>query len=220
MRFAILFLTCDRLAYTRETLGSLLTYNPPESLEGVELLHADDASTEHEVVELAAAAGFNTIFQSRKRLGVAYMTERLIEAAAVLEVDAVLNLQNDWECVRPIPWRDIERLLETPFVYCVRLYGAWKSRTGRCGQHHAGHASRELVQWSPVVDHPQYELGSIHWGHPPAVTLTRVAHALTRGAPTESESRRRSGDLDMLTARTVDNVFFHIGRERTEGFRA
>jgi len=201
-------------------LGSLIAYNPAATLEGVELLHADDASTDPEVVEIANVAGFNTIFQSTKRRGVAYMTERLIEAAALLGADAVLNLQNDWECVRPIPWADIERLLGNPFVYCVRLYGAWKSRTGRCGQRHAGHAARELVQWSPVVDTPQYELGSIHWGHPPAVTKIAEAVELTRNAATESESRRRSGRLDLLTARTVDNVFFHIGRERTEDFRA
>lgn len=216
MRFAITLLTCDRYDYTQRTLDTLLAHN---RLDGIVLLHGDDASTDARVPALARAAGFDTVLRPKARRGVAAMTEALIAAAARLPVGAVLNLQNDWECVRPIPWDELEWLFGHPEIYCVRLYGAMKSKTGRAGIHHGGRTPLTVVQWRAAAL-AGYEVAEIHWGHPPAVTRIARAVELTRGARTESDSRVRSGRMIELTARTVDNVFLHIGRERTVGFKA
>lgn len=219
MKIALTLLTCDRTAYTRRTLETLAAHN---DLSRFELIHGDDASYEAEGRALANAAGFRTAVQNRKkRLGVARMTELLFEAALGVGAGLILNLQNDWESVRPIPVDEILCILEERRdVYCVRLYGQWKSTTGRCGIHHGGREPRRVVEWRPLQGHEGYEIGDIHWGHPPAVTRVTQALQLVRGARAESVSRARSGAIKDLTVRTSQNVFMHIGRERTQGFVA
>lgn len=216
MRIALTFLTCDRVDYTRRTLYTLAEHN---NLSHFVLLHGDDASTDDAGGALARAHGFQTVAQTRgKRRGVAAMTAALFAAAEAAGADAVLNLQNDWESARAIPVGEIEVFLADPEVYCVRLYGAMKSLTGRCGIHHGGREPRKVVEWRPYA--PGWEVGDIHWGHPPAVTRIRQAIGLTKNAPTERISRVRSGKITALTVRPVENVFLHIGRERTPGFTA
>jgi hypothetical protein len=216
VKIAITFLTCDRVEYTRRTLETLAAHN---DLSQFILLHGDDASTDDAGGKLARSIGFMTIAQSRsKRAGVCKMTADLFAAAKSYGADFVINLQNDWESWRPIPVGDFETIFADPQVYCLRLYGAMKSVSGRCGLHHGGREPRKLVEWRELS--PGYQIGDIHWGHPPAVT--RIGHAikLTRGAIRESVSRKRSGQLTDLTVRVVENVFGHIGRERTPGFVA
>jgi hypothetical protein len=217
MRVAITFLTCDRVEYSRRTLETLAAHN---DLSKFVLLHGDDWSRDDSGGEYARALGFRTVAQSRNgRYGVARMTEVLFEKALREGCDVVLNLQNDWECMRPIPVATIEEALADERVYCVRLYGAMKSPTGRCGIHHGGREPRRVVEWSQSAI-PGWEIGDIHWGHPPAVTRIDDAIALTKSARTESVSRKRSGKITRLTVRPVANVFNHIGRERTPGFVA
>lgn len=216
MRIAITFLTCDRVDYTKRTLETLAEHN---DLSGFVLLHGDDASTDDTGGDLARALGFQTVVRNRRaRVGVARMTADLFEQAMAHGAELVLNLQNDWECWRPIPLTDIGEIFEDQRVYCLRLYGAMKSRTGRCGLHHGGREPRMVVDWAPY--RPGYEVGDIHWGHPPAVTRIDHAVRLTHRATSESESRKRSGRITDLTVRVIDNVFSHIGRERTAGFVA
>jgi hypothetical protein len=217
VKFAIVLLTCERTEYTRRTLEALMRYN---GLHDITRLHGDDASHDRRGRDYAQQAGFTTIDTPRRqRQGVARMTELLMRAAAEAGVDAVLNLQNDWECAQPIPWDDIGTALGDDRVYCVRLYGAYKSHHGRAGIHHGGREPRRVVHWIPYRL-AGYEVGDIHWGHPPSVTRIAEALTLTAGARTESESRERSGRLTRLTVRPVDNVFWHIGKERTPAFHA
>lgn len=216
MRIAITLLTCDRVGYTVRTLETLAAHN---DLSRFVLLHGDDASTDDAGGKLARSMGFQTAVQSRKRVGVCKMTERLFHAAQASGADVVLNLQNDWECLRPIPVETIAELLVDENVYCARLYGAMKSPTGRCGIHHGGRDPRRVVEWVPAPV-PGWEIGDIHWGHPPAVTRIADAIKLTQNVLRESQSRKRSGRITRLTVRPVANVFSHIGRERTPGFVA
>lgn len=217
MRIAITFLTCDRTEYTLRTLETLAAHN---DLKQFELIHGDDASVDQAGPDVAHALGFHTRVRNYgKRRGVAAMTAALFACASELGADLVLNLQNDWECHRPIPLDDIEAIFTDPKVYCLRLYGAMKSTTGRCGLHHGGRQPRRIVEWQPHLLQG-YEIGDIHWGHPPAVTRIDHAVKLTRGAPNERVSRERSGHITDLTARVIENVFWHIGRHRTPGFAA
>lgn len=228
MRIALTFLTCDRVDYTRRTLETLAAHN---DLSRFVLLHGDDASVDDAGGELARRLGFETVVQTkalrqRGRRGVAAMTEELFEHASRRGCELVLNLQNDWECVRPIP-PEVWQFFVHPSIYCVRLYGAMKSTTGRCGIHHGGREPRKVVEWRPFEPNggrPKHatgwEIGDIHWGHPPAVTRIRQAVSLTRDAVSEKISRVRSGKIYLQTVRPVENVFLHIGRERTPGFVA
>jgi hypothetical protein len=222
MKIAITFLTCGRAEYTARTLESLCHHNPDLKDNSI-LIHGDDFSAEGRSTNclMAEQAGFQSILLPKKQQGVAKMTAQLFEIAANQGADSILNLQNDWESSRAIPFGEITDILSSrQDIYCVRLYGAWKSHTGRCGIHHGGREPRQVVEWSSNGVPAGYEVGDIHWGHPPSVTRIREAMRLTQGMDTESQSRSLSGKLTALTARTIDNVFWHIGRERTPGFHA
>lgn len=199
------------------TLSTLAQHN---DLSQFILLHGDDCSEDRTGPLAAEALGFKTVVQSSgERQGVARMTEALFKEAKIAGAEAVLNLQNDWKSLRTIPVVELEDILRDPAVYCVRMYGFWKSESGRCGQHHAGRTPRELVEWKPYRING-YEVGDIHWGHPPAVTRITEACALTKGAEAESVSRWRSGKLKKLTVRPLNNFVNHIGRERTPRFHS
>lgn len=220
MKIALTFLTCGRVDYSRKTIETLLAHNPNLRNDFI-LLHADDVSPPAEAKAnrtLAQEAGFHTVYTPKKQVGVAGMTEMLFHHAEKAGARLVLNLQNDWECMRSIPLGDVYRIFDDPRVYCLRLYGAMKSPTGRCGIHHGGRTPLQVVEWQPYGD--GYEAAEIHWGHPPAVTRIEHAVGLTKDAPNEKVSRLRSGKLTELTVRVVSNVFNHIGRERTPRFRA
>lgn len=218
MKIALTFLTCERADYSRRTLETLAEHN---DLSQFILLHGDDGSRDDAGGKLARSMGFHTAIQTTKgsHAGVCSMTARLFRAAEREGATHVLNLQNDWESWRPIPVADIVTIFSDPRVYYMRLFGAMKSRTGRCGIHHGGREPRRVVEWQPYTL-PGYEVAEIHWGHPPAVTRIKEAIGLTNGAQRESVSRKRSGKLTDLTVRVVENVFGHIGRERTPGFVA
>lgn len=221
MKIAIILLTCGRVDYTRRTLDTLAAHNPQLCSQAM-LLHGDDRSPldQHQAnCELARAAGFKTVLQPSLQYGVARMTELLVQEAAQHGADLVLNLQNDWESVRPLPLDDIAQLMQNAGVYTVRLYGRDKSPGRPAGIHHGGREPRRVVAWSPAAV-AGWELGDIHWGHPPAVTRIERAIELTYMSRSESQSRWRSGKIHALTARPVESVMSHIGTERTVGFMA
>lgn len=221
MKIAITLLTCGRVDYTRRTLATLCLHNPGLRDEFV-LLHGDDRASLADAeanTAAARAAGFETVLAPSLRYGVARMTELLFLEAQRRGADAVLNLQNDWESRRPLPRAEIEQLLAGD-AYAVRLYGAMKGPGSPSGIHHGGRTPRQVAEWTPHATLPGVELADIHWGHPPAVTRIEQAIALTRAAPSEAASRRRSGEITQLTARFTDNVMSHIGEHRTTGFRA
>lgn len=225
MRIALTFLTCDRADYSKRTLETLAWHN---DLTKFVLIHGDDASKDDSGGELARSMGFRTMVQTRgTRRGVSKMTELLFQAALAEGATHVLNLQNDWESARPIPIEHFRAIFADENVYCLRLYGAMKSLTGRCGIHHGGREPRLVVEWKPHefqyaggALRGEYQAGDIHWGHPPAVTRITDAVWLTKGVLRESQSRKRSGRITRLTVRPIVNVFNHIGRERTPGFMA
>lgn len=213
MKIAICLLTCDRVALTADTVTTLVKHN---DLSPYLLLHADDASKDRSVFPLIRTAGFTTVFQATRRQGVSFMTQLLFEAAHAEGADAVLNLQNDWRSLRELPLQGIIRLLQRGDVYCVRLCGPEKSPGRLFGTTHAAKDRNKIVEWTPVDD--EFEVGDIHWGHPPCVTLIKNALYLTRNAGSESASRKRSGEIDKLTARPFKSIFMHTGDVSTEGF--
>ncbi len=63
------------------------------------------------------------------------------------------------------------------------------------------------------------QLGDIHWGAPPCVVRTDKLLWLHEGTRSDKSSMTKSGQIQEKTVRVVDNVFWHIGYERTPRFR-
>lgn len=214
----VCLLTCDRSDYTRVTLSSFLEHN---DLSRFRLIHGDDASEGKRNLRYAAQHGFETVEHTRERIGGQEMRRRLVMRAAAMS-DWVLILENDWEWVRAFPWRLFDYLRASrPDVYALRLFGEFKERDQKrkAGTRHRGKDNLP-AGWTqdPAAPEP-CEIGTIHWGAPPCVTRASDLVWLHQNCRKESDSIRRSGLIDSLTARTPENVVFHIGAQRTPKFK-
>ncbi len=199
--------TCDRYELTARTLETFAAHN---DLSQFRLLHADDASTDHESMRaLTMSYGFRTVFQTHERLGCTMVRWGLISAAVRRGADWILLLENDIETLRPFPWPLFEFVAKKDEVCCLRLYGRFKdvARTDPCLKTHK-HRGHSLVQWRPLKGAPEAaQIGEIHWSAQPAVTR---AQALL-------DHHRYGTDPSGWTVRVKKNVMAHIGYERTPG---
>lgn len=216
MRVALGLITCERYEYTKRTLETFAEHN---DLSRFMLLHGDDASVDDRVIPLVQSYGFKTIHYDERRGVMA--TQRLVADEALLyDCDWTLLLQNDWESVRAFPWDLFEWIAGDPTVYCLRMYGAQKDRGARVtGNQHKGKDGADAGWQSYNGMCEPAEIGSIHWGSPPAVTKTTLLWWLLEDAKRESDCRVKSGGLDLMTVRPVQNVMYHFGEERTPEFK-
>lgn len=216
---ALCLLTCDRPAYTVKTLESLVRHNP--DLSKFTLLHGDDASRDTTVFDYIRSLGFKTVIKSVERSGVISMERSLAFFAAAHQCHWTFLLQNDWEFVRAFPWDLFDHAIHIPNVYCVRMYGVQKDRGKRVsGNRHKGKGGSD-PGWSQLMFAPEpAELGSIHWCSPPAVTKTSVLCWLLQDAQRDRDARIKSGELNYLTVRPINNVVYHFGEDRTPGFKS
>jgi len=220
VKVAIALLTCGRADYTRQTLESLAKFN---DLERFTLIHGDDYSKDgrQENEELADAYGFETRLPADvKKRGNAAMTHLLFKEAEKAGADLVLYLQNDWESQEPIDMEVVQRFYDDDRLYCMRLFGKYKAQGEhqKCLRRHVGKDSL-WPAWEPWSGAYGWEMGDIHWGHPPSITRMKEAMFLTEGVNGGSESSRKSGQLSRLTIRPIDgNIMSHIGKEKTVGF--
>ena len=239
MKLGIGLISCDRVEETRRTVETFAKYNTgdhPLDVPGehvVQLFHADDSSTDPALRLHAKNHGFHLITKIHEpRQGGQAMRRQFITAAKNAGCTHIMVLENDWESVRPLPWAAIKYAFSHDQVYCMRLYGVYRERDpvtglGRraCGKTHYGKGKGTWdPKWMPAT-HPSFnetiEFGDIHWGAPP--NITRIAEAVYLHEDTKSEGGiiRKSAKLgNLLTARVVDNVFYHIGYDRTPGFKA
>jgi hypothetical protein len=75
------------------------------------------------------------------------------------------------------------------------------------------------VTWTPLSASEPAETALIHYGSPPNVTRIKESVFLHR-ARTDAQAAQASGRIRRLTARVVQNVFEHIGADRTPAFIA
>lgn len=214
-KVAVCLLTCDRLAYTQETVHSFLRWN---SQAPFVLLHGDDASDDRRVPRFARQGGFETVVQSEPggRVGVTRMVEQLAAAVVGRGIDWMLLLENDWRWVWSFPWPLFEEARKLPGFRQLRLYGQFKEEGGRrpCGTRHRG--TGEPANWQQWREAPEpAEVGSIHYGNPPSVVRARDVLDLARGAETEAQMMARSWVDGGLTVRPLKPRVYHIGFERT-----
>jgi hypothetical protein len=210
-KVAICLLTCGREHYTARTLHTLAQHN---DLSKFLLLHGNDVVGVEENSALASRYGFETVLAPKIRQGCSQMVSQLFIKASIKGAEWVLHLENDWESDSAIPVDVIPQMDESH--YCARLYGVFKGRGALpCHTTHFGRA-KQPVAWEPWIG--GWEVGSVHWGFPPAITRMREARFLTCNIQREQDAMHRSGVIGGLTVRPVTNVMSHIGEERTPVF--
>ena len=232
MKLAIVLITCEREDYTRKTCELFARHNGwcANAPFDVRMYHIDDASTSDENMELARQFGYETLHQHFVRRGNTVTRVRAIEMAAeACEPTHIMLLENDWECLRPMPWEAIQFAMEHPEhdIYHLRLWHHFKYRTsdeawdGVSEPPFRGHKGRRNAPegWVPLEGAPEpMDIGDGHWGAPPSITRTKETRWLHHNATSEQKSRVRSGLIQARCARVKKNVFYHIGDERTPGF--
>lgn len=208
MDISICLLTCDRPEFTEQTLRTLAEHN---DLSRFALLHGDDASTKPHNRKLAKKYGFRNVYQSTIRKGCQTSKRELCKQA---KTPYVLLLENDWESVREFPW-DVWDQVCVADVYTFRLIGKFKERgKRRVGVNHCGRNDAP-AGWQDFCAGAQ--IGDIHWTSCPSVTRHKELMWLLQERA-ESGSMRKSGEIQSRVVRMVDNVFYHIGSDRTPGF--
>lgn len=214
----VVLLTCDRREYTERTIESFRRENP--QLDAFRLWHCDDASTDQKIRKLAGRAGFTPLIHTDQRVGVTEMVRRAARRLEHAGAEWMLLLENDWESVRPVPVAQFREIVARHSPWCVRLYGRFKERDEQrpTGTRHRGRGGADPKWQTLEAAGEPYELGSIHWGNPPSIARVREVAWLHRRARREKDAIVKSGEIAAPVARVVQNVFFHIGFARTQGF--
>jgi len=106
MRTLITMITWNRLKLTRETLRTFEHFNGKK-----DILIVDNGSTDRTVKHLRKRRGYEVI-ESKKNLGVFLATRIAWLEARNRGYDFILNLQNDFPSIRPVPYEDIEKYLD------------------------------------------------------------------------------------------------------------
>ena len=220
MKIVTCLMTCDRPEMTADVVNSLI--EPGELHIGHTILvHGDDASSSFVNHSIAQEAGFTTIVQTKERVGAFGLRKRLIEAAVEkYNPTHILVWENDWRCVRQIPWRTMQKCLDVD-TWQFRLFGKHKQEDGTrpAGKNHAGKNGKDPGWERDIVNGTIIERGDIHWSTPPTLCRTEELMYLLKDATCDKDMWLKSGDLSSLTARVVHNVVWHIGHQQTPGFR-
>lgn len=219
MRIVTCLMTCERPDLTARVVQSMI--EPGELYVGHTILvHGDDASSSYENHAIAREAGFTNVVQTTARIGAHGLRKRLVQAA-IEQYDPthILVWENDWECVRPIPWRAMQKALDED-TWQFRLFGEHKQEdlTRPAGAVHVGKDGREPGWQKFVSSGVLCERGDIHWSTPPTLCRAEELAYVVAGTSSDKEMWHRSGDLSVLTARVVENVVWHIGEKQTPGF--
>lgn len=222
MRLATILITSGREDKTEQTLRTFKQHNGVGYTPcDVMWLHGDDASATKQNAQLAKEYGYKTVHQSKPRLGAHAMRYKMIRKAMARGATHIFLLENDWESVQPMPWSAITAAFDRDDVWAFRLYHEQKQADGTrpCGTAHYGRAKADPA-WEPVkFTHLDCEIGDIHFGAPPCVFDAELLAEIHRDAKSESGSMKRSGKITKRTVRVQENIFWHIGYERTPGFR-
>lgn len=225
MKLATIFITSDRADLTEKTLRTFSKFNgwgvyaPFDTI----WLHGDDASSSRENRDLAQAYGYRSVVNTKpnKRLGAHAMRRTMIDEAIERDATHVLVLENDWESTREMPWTAIDEAFRRDDVWAFRLYGEHKQKDGTrpAGHLHAGRDCANPHWKSLALGNERCQIGDIHFGAPPCVFEINALRSIHEGTKSDSAAMKRSGKIQLKTIRLIENVFWHIGFERTPGFR-
>lgn len=123
-----------------------------------------------------------------------------------------MSLQNDFECIRPLPWKLIVDALSHPEVACVKLWDRTK------GRRIAGPKVRLLrrARWrrSDKYSEP-VTVARTGWGYGPQAVKAHVACRVVRKARKEIGMMQQAVRLGKLVVRPEALSFRHIGNVKT-----
>jgi len=197
----IVFIAWRRPEYARQTLESLARHN---SLEAYRLWYALDGAYAPAVRDLAEQAGFQGLYVGDgERAGIARTYDAAMQALRALAApgDLVIHLEEDLECLRPIPMAACRALLAESDVGWVRLFGRRRGDS-------AAWEKRAVLGEDVLV-------GRSWWAHPPTLIRLNVACDFTAGIKDESQSIRRSLKRRLRCAWLTRAVFWHRGVVRS-----
>lgn len=210
---AITLLTCDRANYTLRVLESLRKYI---DLDDFLLVYADDNSKDERVHEIARSFGFEPIFLNKQgRMGCSPMTDALwhLTRERIGGDGWILNCQNDFEAVRPLPADLIEEALyDDTEIACVKLW----DRAVR--GHMKGPRTRILKhgRWEGIEDRGEpCQVSRTGWGYGPHAAQANTLCRIVKNARKERGMMRQSLFLGKLVLRPNRLVFGHIGHVKT-----
>jgi hypothetical protein len=212
VKIAVALLTCDRYDYTERVLRALHARN---NLDGMALVYADDNSVDQRIHDITRQYGFEPGFlNTGKRLGCSPMTDALWQAAKEMVGDdgAIISVQNDFECIRELPWGLIEDALKRPEVVCVKLWDAPR-KGGRIGP------VTPLLRRAKWNDDESYsepvETARTGWGFGPIAMKAETACRIALRATREKGVMKQSVRLNGIVVRPKQVAFRHIGVTKT-----
>lgn len=219
-KLAVAVLTCDRYEYTMQTVKTLFEKNSHQ-LDQFELYYGDDASKDSRIHTLMDNHGFELVASNATRMGCAQTTDMLLHAVVKRsKCDYVLYLQNDLISVKPIDIETMARLFkEYDGIGALRMYGEYKCVTPtnalRVSDFHLGRPDRKKAEWYDIKGLPDYEIADIHVGLQATIFRSKVIPLIMVGIQCDRNVEEKWASLNYMTARVKENVFSHIGKEKT-----
>lgn len=177
MKLVIGVQTCNRLAFTKQTIDSVLKWNP----EAKDLLWvvSDDGSKDS-TKEYIESLPFidDTVFWP-DQTGITMGLQRLIKLAAK-HGDIILYLQNDWRQTRQIDFKAIESFYEQHLnaghIQTIRYKGDGLSRPSSSAKMINLHTREKIVPGVPiVVGNEKIIPGNWHYADIPGFTSVKFA---------------------------------------------
>lgn len=212
MKIAVALLTCDRYDYTERVVSALAHHN---ELSGVPRFYADDHSRDNRIHEVVRDYGYEPVFlNTGRRMGCSPTTEALCLAVRdrVGEDAVVIYLQNDFECVRTLPWDLIEDALSRDEIASVKLWDR------KVGPNRTGPRTRLLrkATWHADATYSEPVMVSrTGWGYNPQATRAGILCRLTRNVRKELGFMKQAVRLGQLVVRPDNLSFQHIGNHKT-----
>jgi len=209
----VVFHAWKRPVLTEQTVGSFLDHNDDPRIK---LRYALDGGYDSETKAVLESFEVEPVAIADTHVGIAEVLSRATQTVAAKGsvADVVTVIQNDWECVRPLPLGEIEHLLSVPDIGWMRLFGRYKGKgqTEEADERLFGYDRSKTATWEGKMKGTDAYVGRYLWGHPPVIARVPLAAYLAGGAEDNREATRRSLLFDLRCAAYLDNpVFYHIG---------
>jgi hypothetical protein len=152
--------------------------------------------------------GYTCLVRNLGQQGIARTTERLVSCISegARPGELLLLLQDDWQCLRPVPLDVVAAVFALPDVGVLRL--TWTGGEAKFG----GFKKKPTEVWVDVdAGGESLIVGRGYWAHVPTITRMELAVHLLRRAPIERTSIERSERMMFLSAWIDRPVFHHTG---------
>jgi hypothetical protein len=215
MQIHLAVLAWKRPALLARTLYSFASLN---CLRPYRLWYGVEAGAPPEMDDLLHSFGFECVAAPAAHIGTARMWHQVL--SGVLDKgdpsDLVLWLEEDWECVRPVPIPLILEVWRRYRIAMFRLFGRFRERgPDGCTRMPTGTSrpGEPVAVWEkPHVWREEVWIGPNWWAFPPGIARLDAAENMLRDAADERQVINKSMKMAIRIAWQPDNpVFWHIG---------